>query len=85
MADWTCPVRLLSFAIGGKDDSAHVCFICPNFECSDVDDVTFGHFTGQGAIVFETCFVAAGTRGVKSEQSALRVRCFGVARPTQVV
>jgi hypothetical protein len=47
--------------------------------------VAFGHFTGEGAVVFEMCFEGPSAGGVESDRSTMRVRCFGVARPTQVI
>jgi hypothetical protein len=85
MADGACAVRLASFTIRREHGPAHVCFIRPNFESSDVYCMVFGDFAGKRPIVFEMCFKVASTGGVKCELSTIRVGCFALARPTQVV
>ena len=84
MADRTCAVRLASVAIRREYSSAHVSYIRPNFESSDVDCMVFSDFASKGSIVFEMCFEVASSGGLKCEPSTIRVGCIVVARPTQV-
>jgi hypothetical protein len=40
--------------------------------------MAFGDFAGKASIVFEMCFKAAGTGGLKCKPSAMCVGCFVV-------
>lgn len=78
MADGTGAMGLVSFTIWREHGSAHVCFIRPDFERADVDDVVLADFAGEGSVVFEACFEGARTGCVECEESTVCVRCFAV-------
>ncbi|KAH8747910.1 hypothetical protein F5882DRAFT_387068 [Hyaloscypha sp. PMI_1271] len=61
----TCAVRLDSFAVRREYDSAHGAFIRPSLASSDVDGMAFSEYAGKASIVFEMCFTAASTGGLK--------------------